>query len=235
VFSPFKRALAAETDALSRLDIKRLQRVEWTEMFIRARAKAITKPNICSGWKATGLEPLSPIVVLEKLAQIQPRNITEPSTPPEQLDLDLALLDSSPPDGTELQQANLVLNSTLKTCKEVPSPAKRYTERLTRSLETKHSELILAKRQIEEYKTLLSTRRQRTKGKRIAVKGKFVFSTAEVLEIVKAAEAETAAKKAKKQLQKRKIEEAFDEDELKVSKQDSSDLELSYIVVAARK
>ena len=30
VFSPFKRALAAETDALSRLDTKRLQRVEWT-------------------------------------------------------------------------------------------------------------------------------------------------------------------------------------------------------------
>jgi hypothetical protein len=58
-------------------------------MFIRARNKAITMRNICSGWKATGLEPLSPIVVLEKLAQIQPLDVAEPSTPLEQLNLDL--------------------------------------------------------------------------------------------------------------------------------------------------
>ena len=89
-------------------------------MFIRARVKAVTTSNISSGWKATGLEPLSPIVVLEKLAPKQPPNTLGPSTPPGQLDLDLALLDSSPPDGTEMHQANSLLNSTLKTIKEVP-------------------------------------------------------------------------------------------------------------------
>ena len=213
VFSPFKRALAAETDAISRLDAGRIQRVEWTEMFIRARAKAVTTSNISSGWRATGLEPLSPIVVLEKLATKQPSRSLGPSTPPEQLDLDLALLDSSPPDGTELQQANSLLNSTLKTIKEVPSPVKRYTARVTRTLEAKHSELVLANKQIEEYKSLLNTRKKRTKGKRIALQGHFVFSTAEVLEIARAAEAGTAKKKAGKRPRKRKVEEAFGEDE----------------------
>ena len=95
VFASFKRALATETDALSRLDIRRLQRVEWTEMFIRARQKALTERNICAGWKATGLEPLSPIVVLEKLAQNQPPDVLEPSTPPQQLDFDLAVGNSA--------------------------------------------------------------------------------------------------------------------------------------------
>lgn len=37
VFSPLKRALATETDAVSRLDLGRIKRVEWTEMYIRVR------------------------------------------------------------------------------------------------------------------------------------------------------------------------------------------------------
>jgi len=127
-------------------------------MLICARAKALTTRNICSGWRATALEPLSPIVVLEKLAPSQPANTTEPSTPPEQLNLDLALLDSSPPDGTELQQANLLLASTLNAGEVLASPAKRYIQRVTRSFETTHSELTLTQRQNEEYKALLSTR-----------------------------------------------------------------------------
>ena len=35
VFSPLKRALAAETDAVSRLDTGRIQRVEWTDVYPR--------------------------------------------------------------------------------------------------------------------------------------------------------------------------------------------------------
>ena len=37
VFAPLKRALAHETDALSRHNSGRISKVEWTEMFIRAR------------------------------------------------------------------------------------------------------------------------------------------------------------------------------------------------------
>ncbi|KAM0706169.1 hypothetical protein Q7P35_006718 [Cladosporium inversicolor] len=66
VFSPLKRALAAEIDAVARLDASRVSRVELTQMYIRARDKAFTATNIKSGWRNTGLEPLSPIVVLDK-------------------------------------------------------------------------------------------------------------------------------------------------------------------------
>jgi hypothetical protein len=80
VFSPLKRALAVETDAVSRLDSGRLKCVEWTEMYIRARQRAMTKTNIKSGWRATGLGRLSPIEVLSKIQQ--PRYVSPtPRTP----------------------------------------------------------------------------------------------------------------------------------------------------------
>jgi len=55
VFSPLKRALAAETDAASRVDAGRIIRSEWTRMYIRARESALREANITSGFKATGL------------------------------------------------------------------------------------------------------------------------------------------------------------------------------------
>jgi hypothetical protein len=55
VFSPLKRALAAETDTSSRLDSDRISRTEWTAMYIRARQQALKSSNLMSGFKATGL------------------------------------------------------------------------------------------------------------------------------------------------------------------------------------
>ena len=49
MFSPLKKALAAETDKLASLDPSRLSRIEWTEAYIRAREKAFTTANIQSG------------------------------------------------------------------------------------------------------------------------------------------------------------------------------------------
>ncbi|KXL43501.1 hypothetical protein M433DRAFT_75946, partial [Acidomyces richmondensis BFW] len=49
IFAPLKRVLASETDIGSRLDSGRIQRVEWTKMYIRIRKKALTSSNIVSG------------------------------------------------------------------------------------------------------------------------------------------------------------------------------------------
>ena len=110
VFSPLKRALAAETDVVARLDSGRIQRVEWTEMYIRARTRALTSSNITSGWRATGLWPLSPITVLDKLPT-PPTPRPPLQTPSQSSSLDLSLLYSSPPEGTELREANIVFNT----------------------------------------------------------------------------------------------------------------------------
>ena len=165
--------------------------------YIRAREKAIIKANIQSGWKATGLWPLSPIQVLDKLPQTPQ---APPPQPQEQAlhPLDLSLLQSSPPDGTELREANALLHSELDKEQPLLSPAKRYTKRMTHALETAQSENVLLRKRLADAESLLQARKQRKKGKRIALKGKFVFSTQEVLEIAKQAELEAAQKKPKK-------------------------------------
>jgi len=179
------------------LDPGHQSRVEWTEAYIRAREKAITEANIQSGWKATGLWPLSPIQVLEKLPQAPQ---APPPRPQEQAlhPLDLSLLQSSPPDGTELREANALWHSELDKEQPLLSPVKRYAKRMTRALETCQSENALLRKRLADAESLLQARKQRKKGKRIALQGKFVFSTQEVLDIAKQAELEAAQKKPKK-------------------------------------
>lgn len=234
VFSPLKRALATETDAASRHDPGRIQRVDWTNMYIRARERAFISSNIQSGWKATGLEPLSPILMLDKL----PKASTPPPLPlqssNESSSLDLSLLHSSPPEGTELRQANALFNAQIRDVDGIPSPAKRYAERMTRALETTQSELTTIRKELAEQRELLQARKKRKKGKRVALKGKFVFTTQEVLDIVKEAEAETAAKKSRKQPRKRSIRVEIEGDEEDELENMSSDSESNCIIVTDR-
>lgn len=74
VFAPLKRAV-------SWLDYGRIQRVEWTGMYIRAREKALAASNVISGWRATGLELLSQTTVLEKLSAPAASQPLPPCTP----------------------------------------------------------------------------------------------------------------------------------------------------------
>ena len=122
----------------------------------------MTSDNILSGWKSTGLVPLAPMRVLRTL-QSQPKvGGDPPSTPTEQSHLDLSLLDSSPPDGTELRAANATLSATLNKATGLPSPARRDTQRMVEAYETTHAELLAARRLIAEQQQLLNRRKQRT-------------------------------------------------------------------------
>jgi len=149
VFAPLKRALAVETDSVARLDPGRVARTEWTQMYIRAREKAFTSSNIVNGWKATGLQPLSPIEVLSKLPETPSRATSTPRTPTRTPDLDTALLCSSPPDGTELRRANTVLRNELARPGELSSTTKRYIERMTRALEMAQSENVTLRKELK--------------------------------------------------------------------------------------
>jgi hypothetical protein len=234
IFAPLKRALAYETDQISRLDCGRISRVQWTEMYIRARTKAFSSNNILAGWKGAGLVPLEPMRVLEKLSTRIYTTPLSPRTPPQQDQFDLSLLESSPPDGTELRQANNLLNSTLRTAENLPEKARRYAERMTKAYETTHSELIIAQKRLAEQDELLQARKKRTKGKRIALKGKFVFSTEEVLEIARQAEADTAARSARKTIRKRTIGEINRTEEEEIAGNNSDNSDSDCIVVSSR-
>jgi len=234
VFAPLKRTLACETDATLRHDTGRIPRVQWVEMYKRARDRALTSHNILSGWRSTGLVPLSPITVLARLPARPGPSPSPPHTPPHQIDLDLSLLDSSPPDGTELRQATSLLNSAIDACEDLPSPVKRFTKQMSHTLETTQSENVTLRRQLKEAEALLSTRKVRKKGKRVAVQGKFVFSTQEVLKMVEEAEAETAAKKSRRRPRKRKTAQKDETLEDQTLEKSSSDSESDCIIVVRR-
>ena len=164
-------------------------------MYIRAREKALSTSNVLAGRRGAGLMPLSPVTVLEKVALPQQPESIAPHTPPELRDLDTSLLDSCPPDGSKLREASADFNSAVEASQDLPSPAKRFPERITRSFEKTHAENIALRRQLQETQQLLNTRKARTNGKTVALRGKFVFSTDEVHEVARQAKAALSAKK----------------------------------------
>lgn len=87
---------------------------------------------------------------------------------------------------------SIVRSSTLET------PVKRYIERSGLALERTTSENALLRKENTEFGELLWVRRERKEGKRVAVKGKFVFNTKKILELDEEAEAEASKGKSKK-------------------------------------
>ena len=232
IFQPLKRALAIEADRLAALDPGRISRVEWTEAYINARARAFNAQNVASGWRATGLWPLSSLEVLNRLPQPQAPPFKQALKQPIN-QFDISLLDSSPPDGTELREANALLRQELDKGGALATPAKRYTKRMTRALELTQSENVILRKELADTRALLRKRKERKKGKRIALKGRFVFTTQEVLNIAQAAKAETAKNKAKnkaKSKAKAISDEDDDEEEVELG---SSDSDSDCIMVAA--
>lgn len=109
--------------------------------------------------------PLSPITVLDKLGLQEPSSPSPSCTPSQTSALDLSLLQSSPPDGTELWHANVLLLSELHKTDGLPSPVRRYAERVTRALETTQSENVTLHKELAASQQLLRTRKNRKSGK----------------------------------------------------------------------
>jgi hypothetical protein len=72
---------------------------------------------------------------------------------------------------------------------------KRYIERMTHALEMAQSENVTLRKELVAQERLLRSRQNRRRGKRVALKGKFVLSMNEVLEIARETEANAARKK----------------------------------------
>jgi len=225
LFGPLKRALARETDAITRLSDARIPRVEWTKAYISARTVAFSVKNIEKAFESTGLWPLSPIEVLQRYPEEPPqaRIQTQPTANTDPMDL--SMLDSSPPDTTELSAANQVLNATIDASPEVPAKAKRFIRRQGQAIEKLNSELIALRAHSAKQDELLKARKKIKRGKRVAVEGVFVFSREDIHRKLVEAEAETQAKAAKKKRSKAKPEPIpiSDDEQASEKASDSSD------------
>ena len=103
---------------------------------------------------------------------------------------------------------------------------------MTRILQTTQSENAMLRRELAEAQALLRSRKRRTTGKRVALQGKFVFSTQEVLEIAKQAELDSAAKRGRKRTRTAAIDLEFSAGEDEVLEAVPVDSESDCIMVA---
>lgn len=157
-----------------------------------------TSPNIRSGWRGAGLWPLSPISVFEKTNLHPTTTPLHTSTPTDTTPYDISLLDSSPPNDTELRHANAYLLSEVESGNTLRSPGKRYIKRALHAYEIANTTQTTLRRELAARDELLQTRAKRTTGKRVRLEGTFLFSQEKVVEILHQAEAETAKKKTSK-------------------------------------
>jgi hypothetical protein len=160
---------------------------------------------------------------------------TPPTTPPPITtpnDLDRSLLDSSPPEGTELRQATSLVNRIVRSS-TLETPIKRYIERLGSALKRTTSENALLRKENAEYRELLRVRRERKNGKRVAIIGKFVFNKKEILELVEEAEVEASKRKTKKRRTTKAITPEIEEEEEEHIKEDTSESRSDCIIVAS--
>ena len=165
-----------------------------------------------------------------------PDSTTRPITPePNVSALETTLLASSPPNGTDIRKANEELLETVRKSTNLPSPIKRYIARLTSTFEKSNTERVLLRNENTEVRELLQYRKSRTRGKRVAIKGKFVFNTREILEVVEKAEAEASTKKSKKRRRTKSPTPIIDDEVEEVLENLSEESEGDCIIVAYRR
>ena len=161
-----------------------------------------------------------------------PSTTPPPITTPK--DLDRSLLDSSPPEGTELREATSLVNRIVRSS-TLETPVKRYIERSGAAFERTTSENALLRKENAEYRELSRVRKERKKGKRVAIKGKFVCNTQEVLELVEKAEAEASKGKAKKRRTTKATTPEIEEEEEEGIEESIYESESDCIVVVSRR
>ena len=122
----------------------------------------------------------------------------EPYSTTPSLGLDLSLLQSDPPDGTELRKANALCLAAVESAEDLPMLAKRYISRLTQAFKATCTKNTTLRIENAKQRETLQSRKKQTTGKRVALQGKFVFSTQEVLEVAQQAEMATADKTSRK-------------------------------------
>jgi hypothetical protein len=203
--------MSSQLSRLYTTEISRLQKVEWLEHYIKARAITITSRNILAGWRGAGLFPTNPYRVLRSLSD----NLSTPLhlNPSEDASTPSLLVNSSPPDAEVLCAANSAFNAALQDA-ALSTPIRKHGKRLSGIAEHLHADNSILRRENTELKSVISKRKERMSGKRVTLKGKIIVSTEEVQQKLAQLERNTQVKKVRSRKKKCPTQRpAFDTDE----------------------
>ena len=98
-----------------------------------------------------------------------------------------------------------------------------------------YSTVTTIRKKLKQKNELLNTRKKRKRGKRVAIKGKFVFITKEVLKVVQNTETAVTVKNTRKRPRQRFIEHYIDKEEDEVSESETNNSESDCIVIKSSK
>ncbi|PQM43923.1 hypothetical protein VE01_10819 [Pseudogymnoascus verrucosus] len=212
IFGPLKKHLTTALSHLNEAQLLRIQKSEWIEAYITARAAAFSNVNITSAWRGSGLQPFQPQTVIRAATLPTTDVILErPHTPTEHDIFEKVFLNSSPPDFNTLQKANSVLSTALNQG-VLNTPTKRYIHKLADETERLNTRNTLQKRECDNLRSIIQKRRTQNKGKRAVLKGQFHISTEELRLQVVEAEAATATASQRPRTTPRPINEAIIEE-----------------------
>jgi len=95
------------------------------------------------------------------------------------------------------------------------------------------AKIAILQKELSKARELLQVRREQKKGKRVAVKGKFVFNTKEILKLVEKAEVEVLKGKSKKRQTTRATTPKIEEEEEEGIEENVSESNSDCIIVAS--
>jgi len=166
-FAPLKRAYSKEIRVLATNHVSHIDKKAFIASFAKVFEPAFSKANIQSSFRATGLVPYNPLVVLSKL-EIKPRTPTPPAPGTTQWN------PKTPSNATEVEaQSTLIRDRIQRHQGSSPTPILEMVEQLRKGTEMiLHSQTLLAARvlQLEASNRTASERKSR-KRKRIQAGG----------------------------------------------------------------
>ena len=114
----------------------------------------------------------------------------------------------------------------------IESPVKRYIQRLTQAFEKSQTARTLLQKENSKQQALLSKRKERITGKRVALKGRFVFNTQEILDVVHKSEAEASNKGRSKRRKTRAHSLELSRSDLDIQTEIATESDSDCIIVA---
>jgi len=185
VFKPLKTLMASAIEPLVSTELHRILKAEWLSAFVEAHDGAFSIQNIQSGFRGTGIMPLNPSKVIDRVKPpaptIQESIIVRDSTP---IDLTTpfkpSVLTSSPIYNEDTRSANAALLTELTTRDALSTPARTYAHCIVRREERSAVRNIIRDEEHKKLKAAVTRRKAILSGKRQIVDGKHILTTPEV-------------------------------------------------------
>lgn len=148
-FSPLKRFYGQKVQEMMQSGIHTIDKEDFLYLYIPTRQQALSAANICSGFAATGLVPLSPEEVLSKL-NIQLKTPTPPSTSSGNQSFSAGI---TPANLHQLEQHKKRIQRLRNHPSISPSTVEQAIDKAVKSAEVTMQELLLTKNEVKQLRT----------------------------------------------------------------------------------